>query len=100
MTALRWTKPDEFHVRSECGRFAVARRRVNGVDWYIAYRAPTESERAVADEHLLTIELGATRVDAKRATDAERLKAIGAMREICEAAALAAEQPDQSLTTH
>lgn len=81
MTSLRWLQPDEYHIRTECGRFSVARRRVNGVDWYIANRIePTvDVERA----H----EIGATQV-TPRATGDERLKAISAMREICEAAAI------------
>jgi hypothetical protein len=85
---LRWLRADAYHARSECGHFTVARRSVNGVDWYIAYRAPTESERAVSLEHLPSTELGATQV-RPNATDAERLAAINAMKQLCEAAAAA-----------
>lgn len=78
--ALRWLKPDDYHIRSECGRFTVARRRISGVDWYIAYRR--EQSVDVTRAH----ELGATEVQP-RATEAQRKAAIRAMQHLCEVAA-------------
>lgn len=71
---LRWLSPtDSYHVRSECGKFSVARRTVNGVDWYVAYRI----------EATHAIELGATSV-AKNVTDEGRKAAIREMKQLCE----------------
>jgi hypothetical protein len=83
---LRWLPADEYHTRSECGRFTVARRRVSGEDWYIAYhREPTPATKDTTPR-VASIELAAARVTVK-ATDAERAEVIRRMKAVCEAAA-------------
>lgn len=72
---LRWLAADDYHTRTSCGRFTVARRRVSGIDWYVAYRR----------DGARSVELGATQV-SPRATDAERSAAIRDMKALCEAA--------------
>lgn len=81
MTELRWRKPDQYHIASVCGRFTVARIRVQDVDHYVAFRRePTVS---VVRAHELDV-----RTVAPRATDAERMAAIRAMQDVCQAHAL------------
>ncbi len=79
---LRWRKPEAHHVMTECGRFSVAKVTVCGVDCYQAFR------RTVKDESVFCEEIGVAKV-SKRATDAERLEAIRAMKAVCEAAVAA-----------
>lgn len=79
---LRWTRPDAYHIRTECGCYSVARNTVNGVDWYIAFRR-------IANGTITTREIGATSV-SPRATDEERRNAIRDMQQLCEAEASAA----------
>ena len=67
------TPTSAYHGRSECGRFSVARINAGLVCWYEAYRWPGTL-------------LGATRVPIT-ASATERLAAIRAMRELCEAEA-------------
>lgn len=72
MSALRWNKPDDYHIRSDCGRYSVCRITITPHIWYIAWRTPYE-------------EIGATRLD-ENATDAERQAAIREMQQVCAAA--------------
>ena len=75
---LQWRKRDDYHTRSTCGRFSVARVNVGDRCWYIAWRLPFgESEPST--------EIGATTV-SRDASDDERLAAIHEMQQICEAA--------------
>ena len=73
---LQWVKPDDYHIRSECGRFSVSRMTVSpfGI-WYVAWRRSLVDGRAT--------ELGATRVPIT-APDAERQNAIREMQQLCE----------------
>ena len=75
---LRWIRGDAYHVRTECGRFSVARRTVKGIDWYIAYRLEGNGK-------LYARELGAAQV-SPRSTDAERSAVIRDLKALCEAA--------------
>ena len=76
---LRWRKRDNYHLRTECGRFSIARVSVNGAPWYIAWRlSRREAEPST--------EIGATRLEAD-ATSQEREEAVGALKALCEAAA-------------
>lgn len=77
---LRWRKPDQYHIRSACNRFAVCRMNVGLAIWYIAWR------RSLMDDGVST-EIGATRLPIA-APESERLAAIKAMQEVCEAEAL------------
>ena len=79
MTALTWVKPDEYHIRSACGRFSVARLNVLGTIWYVAFKLPW-------GESSPSTELGATHVSSG-ADDDERKAAIHEMQQLCEAAA-------------
>jgi hypothetical protein len=72
---LRWLKPDAYHIRSDCGRYSVARIDMGVRDHYVAWRLP----RA---EHELPRELDSHRV-AKTARDEDRLAAIRSMQQRC-----------------
>lgn len=76
---LHWRKPDDYHIRSTCGRFSVARLSVCGTIWYVAFRLPFGESQP-------STEIGATKLSAG-ATDAERQVAIREMQQVCEAAA-------------
>jgi hypothetical protein len=79
MTALTWRKPDDYHIRSECGRFTVARMNVVDSVWYAAFKLPwSESEPST--------EIAATKLSAN-ASDAERMAAIRELQSVCETAA-------------
>ena len=81
MSVLQWRRPDEHHIATVCGRFTVARIRVQDVDHYVAFRR--EPTPAVVKAH----ELG-ERAVPPRATDAERMAAIKSLQQCCEAHAL------------
>lgn len=74
---LRWKKPDEYHIRSECGGFTVARITVAPSLWYIAFR------RAKTESGVRSTEIGATRLPAA-ASDEQRQSAIRDMQKLCE----------------
>lgn len=76
---LRWRKADEYHIRSYCGRFSVARLNVAEKHWYVAFRLPF-------GEASPSTEIGATVLPAT-ANEAERISAIHEMQQLCEAAA-------------
>lgn len=76
---LAWRKVDEYHIRSNCGRFSVARITVASKIWYVAFRLPFGESQP-------STEIGATSLPAT-ATEAERKTAIRDMKQICEAAA-------------
>lgn len=77
---LRWLKPDEYHIRTTCGRFTVCRLTCSPFAlWYVAWqRDVLEPERAT--------EIGATRVPIT-APEHERQRAIREMQQLCEATA-------------
>ena len=82
MTALTWKRADDYHYRSECGRFSVSRLKTPNALWYIAWRLP---------DH----ELGATCLPIEKTdegievlpTQEQRTEAFSAMQEVCEAEA-------------
>lgn len=76
---LQWRKPDDFHIRSECGRFTVSKMTVLDRLWYVAFR------RDEGQNGVRSIELGATAMPID-ALDGERSKAIGELKQLCEAA--------------
>lgn len=81
MSDLVWRQPDQYHIATACGRFTVARVRVQDVDQYVAYRREPSLNVARARE------LGRAFVPP-RATDAERMTAIRAMKKVCADASL------------
>lgn len=79
MTALIWRRVDDYHVRSQCGRFSVARMCVDVRMWYVAWKLAFDGAHP-------STELGATSLPIT-ANDAERIAAIHEMQDLCEAAA-------------
>jgi len=76
---LRWVKPDDYHIASDCGRFTVTRLTVTPHVWYVAFKRRFEAS---------AVEIGATQLPAT-ATDAERTAAIHEMQELCNSEAAA-----------
>lgn len=73
-SALRWVKPDAYHIASECGRYTVAKVMLGAFIDYVAWCCvPKEAP---------PLELKAARV-AKSANEEETLKAIRAMQRAC-----------------
>jgi hypothetical protein len=68
---LRWIKPDAFHIRTDCGRYAVSRVDLGGRDDYVAWRIG-----------LPAVELAAAPV-LRSARDEERSAAIKSMQQQC-----------------
>ncbi len=66
---LKWTKPDEHHIATACGTYAVSRINRGAQVMYTAWVRPYT---ALGDRLLAAI-----------ATDAEKLEAIKAMKELC-----------------
>jgi hypothetical protein len=79
MTALTWRRADEYHFRSQCGRFSIARVIVSEWIWYIAWRLTRREDES-------STEIGATRLPLA-ATPDERKAALIDMQQICEAEA-------------
>lgn len=79
MSELKWRRPDEYHIRSVGGRFAVCKLYVCDVIWYCAFEFKNSSS-------VRSHELGATRVPIT-ASDEVRTEAIKAMQALCEATA-------------
>lgn len=79
MTALSWRRVDEYHMRSQDGRFSIARLNCSPRCWYVAFKLPFS-------ESSPSTEIGATTVSTD-ASDDERMFAIREMQQICEAAA-------------
>lgn len=71
---MNWTRPDAYHTASDCGRYTVARVRVQGVDTYVAWCRKPEP----------AMELAASDPVQPTATDATRMAAIKAMQAVCE----------------
>ena len=69
MPDLKWTKPDEHHIATECGTYAVSRVKTGAQLHYIAWRRPYT-------------ELGSITLSTL-ATDDEKLAAIRAMKQVC-----------------
>lgn len=78
MSELHWRKVDDYHMRSACGRFSIARVNAEPQCWYIAWRLTSREAQP-------STELGATVVPMD-ASDGERLQAIHDMKQLCEAA--------------
>lgn len=72
--ALRWRRVDDYHGKTECGRYSVARVDLGSYHEYVAWRCRTESAPPK--------EIGWTRV-APNASDSVRLEAIKAMSKLC-----------------
>ena len=70
MADLKWVKPDEFHIATECGSYAVSRVNRGAQVLYIAWRRPYT-------------ELGHMAL-ASIATEEEKVAAIRAMRLVCQ----------------
>jgi deoxyxylulose-5-phosphate synthase len=66
---LEWIKPDEHHIATKCGTYAVSRVKTGAQLHYIAWRRPFTE---LASTTLTTL-----------ATDDEKLAAITAMRQAC-----------------
>jgi hypothetical protein len=72
---LRWLRPDSHHIRTDCGRYTVARVDMGDRDDYVAWRLPR-------GEHELPRELLSARVP-KTARESDRLAAIKSMQAVC-----------------
>lgn len=77
---LTWRRADEYHFRSECGRFSISRVLSAGWIWYIAWRLTRREDEP-------STEIGATRLPTD-ATPDERTAALIDMQQICEAEAI------------
>lgn len=67
--ALEWIKPDEHHIATKCGTYAVSRVTRGAQAVYTAWVRPFT---ALGDKVVATI-----------ASDAEKLEAIRAMKQLC-----------------
>ena len=74
---LAWRKPDDYHIKSACGRFAVSRMNVSPHIWYVAWRV----SNGLSPSH----EIGSRQLAAD-APDSERSTAIKALQAMCEGA--------------
>lgn len=74
-----WYKGDDYHIRSQCGRYTVA--RVSGArgDSYVAWRRYPDHDDEPTKP---AIELGSV-VVRPNASDAERIEARKAMQQRC-----------------
>jgi hypothetical protein len=79
MTPLEWRKVDDYHLKTKCGRFSIARVMVCGAYWYVAWRL-TQRESEPSQE------IAATRLEPD-ATDKERNETVGSLKALCEAVA-------------
>jgi hypothetical protein len=70
---MQWSKTDDYHIASACGRFTVCRLSVMGEVVYIAFKRPYN-------------ELGSVRLPGT-ASDAQRVEAIRECQGMCEAVA-------------
>jgi hypothetical protein len=84
---LKWNKIDAYHLRSDCGRFSIARMHTGLTFWYVAFKLPK-------------LEIGATQLSIM-ADDVARKLAVRQMQDLCEAEATArqtaSEPPSESL---
>lgn len=44
---VKWDKPQQWYVRSTCGRFTVSKGLVHGVPWYLLH----EGRQIIGDRH-------------------------------------------------